>query len=112
MENKIYDSVKTIKPANKKYVHRNDAEKFIDLSEKAGLGVLGFDGIYCKVDSIEPDMDLIADFSNLKKEVSSSVFVRESCEAARRVIQEFPIVADLYIDFVLEAESITLPEIG
>ncbi len=95
-------SVNTIERAQAIYVSRSDAEKFIELCEASGVGILGYDGIYCKEGSTESPISLIVDLSDLKKELSSSDFVRESCARSMRFLSEFPEDDDLYIDFVLD----------
>ena len=101
MAEEIYKKIKVIQRGEKSYVSIHDTIDFIEACEKEGFCILGLEGIYCRENSTEPDMDLIADFTGLFKEHSKSNLVKESCSAAKKVILGFPIDDDLYVDFTL-----------
>lgn len=70
-----------------------DAPAFLDACSAAGVRVLGFEGFRVLEDSVEPEMDVITDLSDL-------VDPEESIREARAVVESAE--SDLFFDFTLE----------
>ena len=65
----------------------DEAQAFIDKCQSRKMVILGMDAFRKLGDEIEPDMDMIADFSELSnKPLSKDDRSRESIAAARRIL--------------------------
>ena len=99
----LYDGLKIYEVGQTTYIARRDAEKFVEACKHNNIVILGFDGLFIKDDGHYPDLDLIADFSDIMKE-SDSERSPLSCGYALDILRKFPLDNSLYIDFVTSNE--------
>jgi hypothetical protein len=77
----------------------SDGLVLMDYCEKSGIAVLGVEGFRLKEGSRVPDMDCIADFSELAA-VSGAEFQERSIFAMKGFLSSMP-EEDLFLEFVL-----------
>lgn len=74
------------------------SELLLRLCESLGIGVLGIEGFTLEGDGIRPDLDYIADFSQL---LSRADFLSDSIEGARNFLQSAIEKPSLRFEYVL-----------
>lgn len=88
--------IKVVKRGSLVLVAYSDAMVLLDGCEAAGMRVLGIEGFLLRGNLVVPDMDLIADFSDMKL-ASASIL------EARKFISSVSINGDVF-DFSLSVE--------
>lgn len=92
--------VELVQRAALELFHQGDAEKALNACESQGIGIMGIEAFRIEGSSITPDMDWIADYSDLFKDPTAAE-CRQSVDAARQFVREMP-SAGYFLHFTLK----------
>ena len=87
------------------YFNKSDALLLLEVCDSMDVGVLGIEGFIICRNSIQPQMDWIADFSEIYKSNSHSVFVKKTVKYSKEFLAMPTSRDDVVFEFVLKKEK-------
>jgi len=104
-ENEVYELYRNtgISSENESYIPVTESIDFIITCDDNNLSVIGIEGFYQKGDMIQPDLNIIADFS--ENEAADWEVYKERCnESAMKFVRKLELDILLNVTLLSEAE--------